>query len=172
MDSNILFKPIPNFEDYLIDRNGNIYSLKTRKFLKSYDQGYLSVSLYKDKKIKKNYLHRLLGITFIPNPNNLPCIDHIDRDRKNNKLDNLRWVNHLENRKNSGKNFNNKLGHKHICLELYKLKNGNMSGRYRIKIVTENITLNKSYDISKYSLSEVIQKRNEILTTLNLNITD
>ena len=58
--------------------------------------GYYSVSIH-----NKHYtVHRLLGLQFIPNPNNLPMIDHIDRNRLNNSLDNLRWVSCSENNKN------------------------------------------------------------------------
>lgn len=45
-------------------------------------------------------VHRLLALAFIPNPENKPCIDHIDRDRTNNSLDNLRWVSYAENAEN------------------------------------------------------------------------
>jgi hypothetical protein len=46
------------------------------------------------------YHHRIIAQQFIPNPNNLPEIDHIDRNRQNNHLENLRWVSRRENCKN------------------------------------------------------------------------
>lgn len=172
MSSEILFKPVPNFEDYLIDKNGNTYSIKRKKFLKPYDQGYFTLGLYNKGKLHKVYLHRILGLTFIDNPDNKPCIDHIDRNKKNNKLENLRWANYVENRQNSNKNFNNKIGHKHITLEFYDLLNGRQGGRYRIKIITDNIKVSKNYDINKFNLNQVVEKRNEILTNMNLLISD
>ena len=172
MTSEILFKPVVNFEDYLIDKNGNIYSIKKKKYLKHYEQGYITVSLYSKGKMHKLYLHRILGQTFLDNVDNKPCIDHIDRNKLNNKLDNLRWVSYLENRQNSGKNNNNKLGHKHISIEFYNLKSGGQGGRYRLCLRTNNIKIYKAYDIAKYTLSQVIDKRNDILNTMNLLISD
>lgn len=59
--------------------------------------GYLCVRLNDGAKYRNEYLHRLLGIAFIPNPKNLPCINHIDGDKLNNSLDNLEWCSFAEN---------------------------------------------------------------------------
>ena len=49
----------------------------------------------------KNYLkHRLIADQFLPNPNNLPEVDHINHDRTDNHIENLRWVSHTDNIKN------------------------------------------------------------------------
>ena len=53
-------------------------------------------------------LHRLLGIQYIPNPDNLECIDHIDRNRQNNSLDNLRWCSKRDNCRNMDENRKSK----------------------------------------------------------------
>ena len=76
-----------------IYKNGNIKSIKTSINKKN---NYVYVSLHH----KNHTLHRLLGKQFIYNPNNKPCIDHIDRNRQNNSLDNLRWVTYKENTNN------------------------------------------------------------------------
>jgi hypothetical protein len=49
--------------------------------------------------------HRLIALQFIANPNNLPQVDHIDRNKQNNHLENLRWVSLSENCKNKGSNM-------------------------------------------------------------------
>lgn len=59
--------------------------------------GYKYVSLYKDNKRKNKYLHRLLAEAFIPNPKNLPIINHMDENPSNNKLKNLEWCDHQHN---------------------------------------------------------------------------
>ena len=59
--------------------------------------GYLTISLRKERNVKKTLVHRLVGIAFIPNEKNLPCIDHIDGDRGNNRVENLRWCTTKEN---------------------------------------------------------------------------
>lgn len=59
--------------------------------------GYYQVTLTKYGVQRPSYVHRLVAETFIPNPNNLPEIDHIDAVRTNNKISNLRWVTRREN---------------------------------------------------------------------------
>tara|TARA_R110000772_G_scaffold220374_1_gene330873 strand:+ start:1408 stop:1710 length:303 start_codon:yes stop_codon:yes gene_type:complete len=46
------------------------------------------------------YIHRLVGLTYIPNPDNKLYIDHIDRNKLNNDISNLRWATHIENHQN------------------------------------------------------------------------
>ena len=53
--------------------------------------GYLTVSLYKDRKPKTIHIHRLVACAFIPNPDTLPCINHIDENKENNYVSNLEW---------------------------------------------------------------------------------
>lgn len=50
--------------------------------------------------IAQTYVHRIVAELFIPNPDNKPCIDHIDGDRTNNMYTNLRWVTYKENSHN------------------------------------------------------------------------
>lgn len=91
-------KRIKNYEDYSVDENGNVYSYKwNRKHLikpwVDSKGNYLLVTLQKqDKTGKTNLLvHRLVAQAFLNNPNNLPEIDHIDKNCKNNNVNNLRW---------------------------------------------------------------------------------
>lgn len=62
--------------------------------------GYRRFSLYKDGKVKRAYVHRLVAESFIPNVNNKPEIDHINTVRHDNRVENLRWVTRKENRNN------------------------------------------------------------------------
>lgn len=59
--------------------------------------GYLFVNLWKDKKVKPHRIHRLVAEAFIPNPDNLPCVNHKDETRDNNTLENLEWCSHSYN---------------------------------------------------------------------------
>lgn len=54
-------------------------------------KGYLRVYLRKDKKSFPKFIHRLVAETFIPNPNNLPQVNHIDGNKLNNCVENLEW---------------------------------------------------------------------------------
>lgn len=89
-------------ELYRISDDGRIYSIKYRKILKSYmgTSGYLFFSM-RCMGVKKNvYLHRLVALAFIPNPENKPEIDHINGIRTDNRVENLRWVSSKENKNN------------------------------------------------------------------------
>lgn len=67
--------------------------LKPRKIT----HGYFSVALYKQGKRKDYKLHRLVATHFIPNPDNLPEVNHKDEDKSNNCVDNLEWCTHKYN---------------------------------------------------------------------------
>tara|TARA_Y100000592_G_C5195819_1_gene188265 strand:+ start:52 stop:486 length:435 start_codon:yes stop_codon:yes gene_type:complete len=102
---------IKGFDNYEIDREGNVWSKKRNKFMKPYcSGGYLRVDLHKKKGERTRFLlHRLLALQFIDNPDNLPCVDHIDRNKQNNSLENLRWVTvsqNVRNRDCKGYSFN------------------------------------------------------------------
>lgn len=61
-------------------------------------QGYARISYGRNHKLA---VHRLVALAFIPNPENKPCVDHIDRDVSNNDVSNLRWATYHENNSNT-----------------------------------------------------------------------
>lgn len=79
--------------DRLIYNNGNhTYNKVKGKELKILRSGnYYYVHLYKDKMCKNYYIHRLVAMAFIPNPNNYDYINHKDENPSNNNIDNLEW---------------------------------------------------------------------------------
>lgn len=91
---------INGFDDYSVNINGNVRNDKTLKILKPMisTSGYVFFHLVKDKKKYTKYLHRIMGEAFIPNPDNLPQIDHKDGNKLNNDISNLHWVSISENR--------------------------------------------------------------------------
>lgn len=89
-----MFKDIPGFEGhYAATSCGRIWSHKSQKFLKptSNGAGYLVVNLSKEGKIYRFYVHRLVGLTYLPNPDNLPQINHKDENKQNNNINNIEW---------------------------------------------------------------------------------
>ena len=77
------------------EKNGRVIKEKIMKpYL--YQNGYYGFTLGK----KHYYLHRILAEAFIPNPENLPEVDHIDRNTVNNSLSNLRWADRVEQNNN------------------------------------------------------------------------
>lgn len=85
--------------------------------------GYYEISLMKNGKHKSHTVHRLVAGAFIPNPENKPCIDHINTNRLDNKIENLRWCTHSENSNNpiSIRNHQNNLNKSKCVLAI---KNG------------------------------------------------
>lgn len=95
-------KAIPGYEGlYSADRSGRIYSHKSKRYLSSGNPtsrwNYAYVRLCKDGKSESHSLHRLIAKTFIPNPSNLPIVNHKDGNCHNNCADNLEWCTQKEN---------------------------------------------------------------------------
>ena len=92
-----IWKPIPNWEEYQISNLGRIKSFYIRwkepKLLKQQKDkdGYWKVALSKNNKSYNFQVHRLLALTFIPNPNNYAYINHKNENKSDNTLDNLEW---------------------------------------------------------------------------------
>jgi hypothetical protein len=118
------FKFIKNYENYLISDEGRVFSIKSHKFLKPYinNRGYYLVSLC-NYKIKKNFtVHRLVGFHFLENPENKKLIDHINNNKLNNRLNNLRWCSYTENNINKKISKNNTTGIKGVYFNKQKNK--------------------------------------------------
>lgn len=84
-------------------KSGNAYAaFSTPKLLKPHisNRGYWAVMLTRNYKREMRYVHRLVAESFIPNPNNNPQVDHIDTNRLNSCMDNLRWCTQSENNLN------------------------------------------------------------------------
>ena len=109
------WKKIDDFE-YEVSNYGNVRRIG-KKMLKPglNTKGYYYVSLSKNGKVTKKTIHRLVAIAFIPNPDDKPFIDHIDHNRKNNNVNNLRWCTSSENQHNTAKQCNNTSGFKGVC---------------------------------------------------------
>ncbi len=82
---------VSSFGEVRNDTSGRILRLRVST------SGYMCVCLVENKHKFLRYVHRLVGAAFIDNPDSLPQIDHIDGDKKNNRVDNLRWVTAREN---------------------------------------------------------------------------
>ncbi len=94
------WKPIKDFCGYYINRNGEINSTNAFKGTKEIilkcsvsNKGYKIVNLMNCGKVYSRTIHKLLAQAFIPNPDNLSCINHKDGNKLNNSLDNLEWCN-------------------------------------------------------------------------------
>ena len=88
---------------YAVTSCGKVWSYKRKKFLvPTYNsKGYLQVKLCKDGKFKQYLIHRLVAEAYLPNPENLPQVDHIDNDKTHNCVNNLQWITNRDNNRKS-----------------------------------------------------------------------
>ena len=105
-----IWKKVNGFPYYEVSSHGKIKNVVTGYMLSDRyrTSGYAIASLYIGKKKSTNkYVHRLVAEAFILNPNNYPTVNHIDFDKKNNKIENLEWATQsqqmLHNRKKTNK---------------------------------------------------------------------
>ena len=104
------YKVIDGYDNYEVSNMGNVRNKKTGRILKLNNEkwGYKTVSLCNFENKKTFKVHRLVALSFIPNFHNKPFIDHIDRNKQNNIITNLRWVSCSENAMNTTIPKNNK----------------------------------------------------------------
>lgn len=107
-----MIKAIENFTGYYIEDNGTVWCdivSRSRNKIKRDEKhqltprplpnGYLRVYMRRDSDYKRvdMYIHRLVALAFIPNPDNKKYVNHIDTNRSNNHVDNLKWCTSKEN---------------------------------------------------------------------------
>lgn len=180
--------PIPEYEDlYEIDTYGNIRSLDKEvknnngyriikgKILKPKldKKGYYRIGLTKDNKQKFYFIHRLVALTYLPNPNNYKVINHKDGNPKNNYVVNLEWCTYSHNiqhayntglKKGIGaehkgiKNPKSKLNEEQV-LNILKLKQNNVPKKEAYKMLNYDISLKGFEQIwYGYSWKNIVEK--------------
>lgn len=94
---NLKWKPIKDKPNYEVSNTGEIRNRKTGRILKKSfrKDGYCQVTL--GRKTIPVYVHRAVADAFIPNPNKLPQVDHLNGDKADNRIENLKWVSATEN---------------------------------------------------------------------------
>ncbi len=153
------FISIVGFPNYSVNILGEVKNVLSGKILKPcITDGYLCVRLYTHKKRKCYSIHRLLALHFIPNPENKPCIDHINRIRSDNRIENLRWVTHAENNQNVSIHKNNKLKEQNICM--------NEKNLYRFEKMINGVTHSKYFK----TLEEAIEYRDNYITNTETDL--
>jgi len=161
-------------DNYKISTNGIVKSIKRKCFIKNSNKwrtvpekilslkedkdGYLCLHLSSNIKNWYGSLHRLLALTFIPNPLNLPQVNHKDGNKLNNKLENLEWVTakqNIQHAVDTGLNISVKGEKRAFAKMTDKLV---LEARKRYK--EENISLvklAKDYSISPQTLHDIVK---------------
>ena len=153
-----VWKPIEGFEGlYQISNFGKVKSLDRKvinnrtfqlikgKILKPCNNGnnYLYIGLCKNGKIKRIAIHKLVAQAFIPNPNNLPQVNHKDENKLNNCVENLEWCT---------PNYNANYGNRNKKMKKMIIE------KYAKKVVQYDI--NKNYITEYDSIEETARKNN------------
>lgn len=129
------WKVIKGFDDYKVNNLGQVFSIKRNKTLKPYEKkGYYGVWLYKDNKRYFRLVHRLVASAFIPNPNNLPQINHKDENSKNNNVENLEWCT---------AKYNSNYGNHNEKIRQRMLQNNPFKGKHHSPETLEKLRLAK-----------------------------
>ncbi len=118
------YKNIEGFENYSVSDYGNVRNDKTGKILKGINnkRGYLQVSLRRNNKQHTKKIHKLTAAAFLLNPENKKCVDHIDNNKQNNNLINLRFATVKENQQNASLSTTNTSGTKGVCWNKKSMK--------------------------------------------------
>lgn len=152
------WRPIPNYIGYyevsnignvrsvdrLVTYSNGVQRVHKGKILKqdiNY-KGYHRVRLQKDGKSKSFSVHRLVALAFIPNPNSLPQVNHIDENKSNNCVSNLEWCT---------SEYNNNYGN-HINNSVTSYKNNNDLGRHVLRCDMDNNIIQEyrsTYEVQK-----------------------
>ena len=162
-NNNEKWSIIDGYDDYFISNLGNIYSLKSSKFLKPRkSDGYLRVTLCKKGKVKSHFVHKLIASAFILKNGDRNFVNHINSNRSDNRIENLEWCTTSENiihgwkygniigitgRKHSVqtkyKISKNKKGLKHSEFHNHKISSGLRNGVRASKIIQYDLLMNE-----------------------------
>lgn len=125
-----IWKDIEGYEGlYQVSNLGNVKNNKNKIMkLAKEKNGYLRINLSKNGFKKRMSIHKLVAMTFIPNPNNYPQINHKDENKQNNCVDNLEW-----------------------CTQIYNINYGNATKKHskRVKCIETGIIYNSTRDAER-----------------------
>ena len=147
---------------YKIYDDGRVFGIKRNKFIKPQlsARGYYRIGLYVNQKRNNKSIHKLVALHYIGEPPIGFEVDHIDRDKLNNNISNLRYISRSENQKN--RYVYGKISYRYI----YKIGNG-----YGIRIPEKRKIIFRKSSIY-WTLEDAIKVRNEAYIKLGIEIDD
>ena len=134
-------KAIPDYPNYSVTEDGNVWSHKTNKQLKPIlgKNGYYQVSLSNKGKVKRASIHRIIANVFLDNLNKKPQVNHINGIKTDNRLENLEWSTRSENMKHA---------------YVYSLKKVSIENIKELTLINSKIVLDTQTGIFYQSASE------------------
>ena len=151
------WKAIPGYEGlYEVSNKGNVRNVRRNTLLRltKTNKGYIQVGLSKNGILTVLKVHRLVAQAFLPNPDNLPMINHKDEDKTNNRVENLEWCT---------AKYNNTYGTRQDKVRDTAIKNGSWSGLSKEEYNKSYYEKNKDKKREYYEKNkEKIREKNRI----------
>ena len=146
---------------YFIDIEGNVYNKDKKKLTPQKHTGGYSKVCFWDKNKKKRlnrFIHRLVAINFIDNPNNYKYVNHINGDKTDNRVENLEWCSAKHNTNHAVKNGLIKSGEKSTSSKLTEKQVIEIRNTYKKGVITY-VQLAKKYGISKQKIERIVNRK-------------
>lgn len=180
MNMNVMISdmvPINGAKNYLVGKNGNVFSLRTNTYLNPSiaKNGYKVLNLKSEEGWKVYYLHRILAEAFIPNESNKRTVNHKDGCKTNNALDNLEWATDKENIRHAFKTGLQKNTCKEVmCVETGVIYPSGAQAARELNLMQSSVSRSAriGYQVKGYHFKFIKQKNRAIPpTTADSSIT-
>lgn len=184
MEEKEIWKKVVDNSNYLVSNKGRVYSkeviidtnktLKKQKHKRTYkgcilnfgiSMGYFKVNLKYNNKYYNKKVHWLVAETFIPNPDNKPCINHKDGNKLNNNVDNLEWCTYKENTQHAIKSGLIEAGERSVTSKLTNKEVIEIKERYKIGNISQS-KLAKEYDVNPSCICNIVNNKTRLFDNI------